>query len=531
MLAPTPRGRTIDRAGGGSLKVKLEQGAFGGVDDKARVKREMGGWIWGNGGDDDDAPRRGHVRIFGFIIGDWAWALTLLQGIERADDEGLDFNEDVADDEENVPLGVDDEELERETKVRLMAPSLARLLTVSPKARLQEEFIRANATAGNLNREQTPESDDEMDPAVRERKQAEQRRERKLRRRLRRERKARGEAGSEDDDDDDDDDSLFGSVSCEEKASVSSLTMLQDDSSTEGEEDVKPVIEDIKPVIAPPPAPLSLGSPPRSRAASPATGRVGSARSVSPMASAGAGHHLVASRALSPQGKRPSSSSRKRKNDESQTAPPEAGRGSSVGASAVGALQSFKKSRPNTDAGDRRATATDAQHVPVASPMDVDVDVRPGTPVAGHPTGLPKHKARGKKKKPEEAGDATSRTGSPAVSAGRAASPTATNAPRPAARDTSPAGAPASPGHHPTYGPLTPQEYKEAIADAYDGKITESEFLQLFKGKDRMSVKEIRDHFGKRMKKNPRGILSAKFLSWKFCNSVDGGFALKKELQ
>jgi hypothetical protein len=40
-----------------------------------------------------------------------------LQGIERADDEGLDFNEDVADDEEAVALGVDDEELERETKV------------------------------------------------------------------------------------------------------------------------------------------------------------------------------------------------------------------------------------------------------------------------------------------------------------------------------------------------------------------------------------------------------------------------------
>jgi hypothetical protein len=256
---------------------------------------------------------------------------------------------------------------------------------------------------------------------------------------------------------------------------------------------------------------------------------MGSARSVSPMASAGAGHHLVASRALSPQGKRPSSSSRKRKNDESQTAPPEAGR-SSVGAP-PGALQSFKKSRPNTDAGERRATASDAQHVPVASATD-DEEVKPGTPVPGHPTGLPKHKARGKKKKTEETtGNATpSRTGSPAVNPGRGASPAATaNAPRPAAQDASPAAA--SPGHHPTFGPLTAQEYKEAIADDYEGKIAEGEFLKLFKGKDRMSVKDIRDHFGKRMKKNQRGILSAKFLSWKYCNSVDGGFALKKEFQ
>lgn len=59
MLAPT-RGRTLDRSGGGSLKVKLEQGAFGGgEDDKAQVKRETGGWMWG----DDDAPRRGHVSV------------------------------------------------------------------------------------------------------------------------------------------------------------------------------------------------------------------------------------------------------------------------------------------------------------------------------------------------------------------------------------------------------------------------------------------------------------------------------------
>ena len=259
--------------------------------------------------------------------------------------------------------------------------------------------------------------------------------------------------------------------------------------------------------------------------------RVGSARSVSPMASAGAGHHLVASRALSPQGKRQSSSSRKRKNDESQTAPPEAGR--SNGGAAAGVLHSFKKSRPNTDAGDRRATATDAEHMPAASPMDVDVDVKPGTHVPGHPTGLPKHKARGKKKKPDESASdaASSRVGSPAVSAGRGPSP-APQAPKPAARDASPAaGAAASAGHHPTYGPLTAQEHKEAIVDEYDGKITESEFRNLFRGKDRMSVKDIRDHFGKRMKKNPRGILSAKFLSWKFCNSVDGGFALKKEFQ
>lgn len=90
------------------------------------------------------------------------------------------------------------------------------MLTLTPasaQSRLQEEFFRANATAGNLQREQTPESDDEVDPHVRARKEAELRRERKLRRRLKREKKARGEAGSDDDDDDDDDDSLFGSVS------------------------------------------------------------------------------------------------------------------------------------------------------------------------------------------------------------------------------------------------------------------------------------------------------------------------------
>jgi hypothetical protein len=87
---------------------------------------------------------------------------------------------------------------------------------------LKEEFFRANATAGNLQREQTPESDDEVDPVALERKRAEQKRERKMRRRLRRERKARGEAASdEDDDDDDDEDSLFGSVSLYAASSLS----------------------------------------------------------------------------------------------------------------------------------------------------------------------------------------------------------------------------------------------------------------------------------------------------------------------
>lgn len=255
------------------------------------------------------------------------------------------------------------------------------------------------------------------------------------------------------------------------------------------------------------------------------------------MTSAGAGHHLVASRALSPQGKRSSASSRKRKNDESQTAPPEAGRSSGSGSTGPGALHSFKKSRPNTDAGERRVTASDAEHVPVASPIDVDVDIKPGTPVPGHPTGLPKHKARGKKKRVDEPspGAGAARTGSPAVgqtnAARQAIGSSAGGTPQPTAREASPAAVASNTAHHPSYGPLTPSEFQEAIAADYDGKITEAEFLALLKGKDKMSVKEIRDHFGKRMKKNQRGILTAKFLSSKFCNSVDGGFTLKKEFQ
>lgn len=260
---------------------------------------------------------------------------------------------------------------------------------------------------------------------------------------------------------------------------------------------------------------------------------MGSARSVSPMASAGAGHHLVASRALSPQGKRSSASSRKRKNEESQTAPPEAGRSSGVPAS--GALQSFKKSRPNTDAGERRITASDAAHVPVASSIDVDEDIKPGTPVPGHPTGLPKHKARGKKKRVDESASAagTPRAGSPAVVPARPSAPSVHKAPQAqAARDGSPAAIGGSPPvHHPLHGPLTAEEYQEAIAANYDGKITEADFLALLKGKAKITVKEIRDHFGKRMKKNQRGILSAKYFSWKFCNGVDGGFTLKREFQ
>lgn len=85
--------------------------------------------------------------------------------------------------------------------------------------------------------------------------------------------------------------------------------------------------------------------------------------------------------------------------------------------------------------------------------------------------------------------------------------------------------------HHPLHGPLTAEEYQEAIAANYDGKITEADFLALLKGKAKITVKEIRDHFGKRMKKNQRGILSAKYFSWKFCNGVDGGFTLKREFQ
>lgn len=88
------------------------------------------------------------------------------------------------------------------------------------QARLQEEFFRANATAGNLQRERTPESDDEVDENVKARREAEVNRERKIKRRLKRERQARGEVADDDDDDDDDDDeeddeedSLFGSVS------------------------------------------------------------------------------------------------------------------------------------------------------------------------------------------------------------------------------------------------------------------------------------------------------------------------------
>lgn len=259
---------------------------------------------------------------------------------------------------------------------------------------------------------------------------------------------------------------------------------------------------------------------------------MGSARSVSPMASAGAGHHLVASRALSPQGKRSSASSRKRKNDESQTAPPEAGRSSGTGSAGPGALHSFKKSRPNTDAGERRITPSDAEHVPVASPIDVDVDIKPGTPVPGHPTGLPKHKARGKKKRVDESltGAGTPSANSPAVAPPRPTSAPVAGAPQ-AARDGSPAVVGSPTALHPIHGPLTAEEYQEAIAANYDGKITEADFLALLKGKEKMSVKEIRDHFGKRMKKNQRGILSAKFLSWKYCNSVDGGFTLKKEFQ
>jgi hypothetical protein len=65
MLAPS-RGRSMNRsAAGGSFAVKLEQGAYGAgsgaTDDKARVKREAGGYFFG---DDDDAPRRGRVSCF-----------------------------------------------------------------------------------------------------------------------------------------------------------------------------------------------------------------------------------------------------------------------------------------------------------------------------------------------------------------------------------------------------------------------------------------------------------------------------------
>ncbi|KAJ9094862.1 hypothetical protein QFC19_007791 [Naganishia cerealis] len=490
MLAPS-RGRTLDRSsGGGSLKVKLERGAYEAAD-----------------------------------------------GIERADDEELDYNEDVADDEEAVALGVDDEVLERETK-----------------ARLQEEFFRANATAGNLQREQTPESDDEVDEGVKARREAELKRERKMRRRLRREKKARGDAASDDDDDDDDEDED------DEDDEEDSLFGSDDDDTVAGEQDVKPDIDAIKSTISNPAVSTDLQkptqkSPARSRAGSPSGrrgGGGGSGRSVSPLTSAGAGHHLVASRALSPQGKsrHASSSSRKRKNEESQTAPPEAGRSSSgpaSGAGGAGALHSFKKSRPNTDAGERRATVKDAEHVPIAINVDEDDDVKPGTPVPGHPTGLPKHKARGKKKRPEDAGSmqagsaavlaAVSRSAAPArqtspapPSASRAASPAA-SAPQPMSRDASPSAAAAPVVYHPTRGPLTQEEYQTAIVDAYADKITETEFKDLLRGKEKMSVKDIRNHFGKRMKKNQRGILTAKFFSWKLCNGVDGGFTLKKEFQ
>jgi hypothetical protein len=128
----------------------------------------------------------------------------------------------VADDEEVVALGVDDEVLERETKVRASLPSnIASPANLLQQARLQEEFFRANATAGNLQRERTPESDDEVNENVKARREADLNRERKIKRRLKRERLARGEVADDDDDDDDDDDeeddeedSLFGSVSC-----------------------------------------------------------------------------------------------------------------------------------------------------------------------------------------------------------------------------------------------------------------------------------------------------------------------------
>lgn len=112
-------------AAGGSFAVKLEQGAYGAgpsaTDDKARVKREAGGYFFG---DDDDAPRRGRVSCCSFLFVCPVRVLKVcVQGIERADDEELDYNEDVADDEEAVAMGVDDEELERETKVRGFPPS------------------------------------------------------------------------------------------------------------------------------------------------------------------------------------------------------------------------------------------------------------------------------------------------------------------------------------------------------------------------------------------------------------------------
>lgn len=68
MLAPS-RGRNMVRGSAtGSLKVKLEQGAYGGRDDEegSRVKREPGGWFFG---DDDDAPRRGRVCYVCFAWG------------------------------------------------------------------------------------------------------------------------------------------------------------------------------------------------------------------------------------------------------------------------------------------------------------------------------------------------------------------------------------------------------------------------------------------------------------------------------
>lgn len=323
------------------------------------------------------------------------------------------------------------------------------------------------------------------------------------------------------------------------------------------EQDVKPNVDAVKPPV---PTPVSAtepqrpnhGSPPRSRAGSPSGRRGGgSGRSVSPLTSAGAGHHLVASRALSPQGKRHHSSSRKRKNEESQTAPPEAGRsssGSTSNSAGAGALHSFKKSRPNTDAGDRRATVKDAEQLPVAMDIDAGDDVKPGTPVPGHPTGLPKHKARGKKKRPEDSGTAqagstaaprpevSARQGSPAVqSAVHSATPAVSTTPQPVSRDASPApGATAAAppvSYHPMRGPLTQEEYQMAILDTYPDKITENEFKELLRGKEKMSVKDIRNHFGKRMKKNPRGILTAKFFSWKLCDGVDGGFTLKKEFK
>lgn len=336
--APVTRGR---RPGPSSFAVKLEE-RRGAREVKPKIKREQ----W-----DDDQGTRGRG------------------GMEAMEGEGLDYEDTGAQsDEEGIAVGEEEEEAQKE------------LL-----ARQREEQQLANRNVGVLNRGSDDESDDDIFGEKAERREAEEqakRQRRKMRRKLRRMARERGEEIPDDDESD------------EEGSYIS-----DEESDSSEEEDVKPDIVKLESGTNPSPNSKTKS---RRGTTSPSPGpgsRTGSphgTRSQSP--ASGFGHQLMAARAISPgrtsRAGSPSGSvkgSRKRKGDHA-TAPPE-GSGFST---AENSERMSKKHRSHTDSGPSAPLSSqNAAYLP--SP---ESESGPSTPGEGHDMTTPKHKARGKKKRP-----------------------------------------------------------------------------------------------------------------------------------